>query len=125
MDSQQNNTSDALTAGQTGRQSEMFANRIAKNLKHLRKWAQSAGIDCFRIYDRDIPELPFALDLYADRAHLQEYSKPVLDAPAQRRWLAAMHEAAARALKLPLTSVALKARHGQRPDEQYRRLAAS
>jgi len=125
MDSQQNNTPGAPNADQTARQAEMFANRIAKNVKHLRKWAKSAGVECFRIYDRDIPELPFALDLYADRAHLQEYSKPVMDARAQRRWLTAMHEAAAGALKLPLKSVALKERHGQRPDEQYRKLAAS
>ena len=125
MDSQQNNTSDTFSADQTVRQAEMFANRIAKNTRHLRKWAKQAGVECFRIYDRDIPELPFALDLYSNRAHLQEYSKPVMDVREQRRWLTAMHEAAARALKLPLNSVALKQRHGQRPDEQYRKLAAS
>ena len=125
MDSQQYNTSDAVTADQTVRQAEMFANRIAKNARHLRKWAKNAGVECFRIYDRDIPELPFALDLYSDRAHLQEYSKPVMDVHAQRRRLTAMHEAAAGALKLPLESVVLKQRHGQRPDDQYRKLAAS
>jgi 23S rRNA (cytosine1962-C5)-methyltransferase len=125
MDSQQNNTSEVQGAAPTVRQAEMFANRVAKNVKHLRKWAKNAGIECFRIYDRDIPELPFALDLYADRAHLQEYSKPLMDGRAQRQWLAAMHEAAARALGLPLKNVFVKQRHGQRPDEQYRKLAAS
>ena len=125
MDSQQYNTSDAESAGQAARQAEMFANRIAKNVKHLKKWARNAGVECFRIYDRDIPELPFALDLYADRAHLQEYSKPAMDVRAQRRWLSAMREAAARALSLPLQSVTLKQRHGQRPDEQYRKRATS
>ena len=125
MDSQQNNTPAAASEEQTVHQAEMFANRIAKNAKHLRKWARKAGVECFRVYDRDIPELPFALDLYADRAHLQEYSKPAMDVRAQRRWLAAMHEAAARALDLPLKSVTLKQRHGQSPDEQYRKLAAS
>ncbi len=103
----------------------MFANRVAKNVKHLRKWAKNAGIECFRIYDRDIPELPFALDLYADRAHLQEYSKPLMEGRAQRQWLGAMHEATAQALGLPSKNVVLKQRHGQRPDEQYRKLAAS
>ena len=58
-------------------QAEMFANRIAKNHRHLRKWANREGIDCFRVYDRDIPELPFALDVYLDRALLHEYSRPV------------------------------------------------
>jgi 23S rRNA (cytosine1962-C5)-methyltransferase len=125
MDSQQNNTSTTVVPDQTVHQAEMFANRISKNTKHLKKWAKNAGIECFRIYDRDIPELPFALDLYGDRAHLQEYSKPTMDVCAQRRWLTAMHEAAARALNIPLERVTLKQRHGQRPDDQYRRLAAS
>ena len=125
MDSQQNNTPDGLSAEQTARHAEMLANRISKNARHLKKWAKNASVECFRIYDRDIPELPFVLDLYADCAHLQEYSKPVMDVRAQQRWLTAMHEAAANALRLPLKSVVLKQRHGQRPDEQYRKLAAS
>ena len=125
MDSQQNNTPDGTDAGKTLRQTEMFANRIMKNHKHVGKWARNSGIECFRVYDRDIPELPFALDIYADRAHLQEYSRPVMDDSAQRRWTAAMHEAAAHALALPPSSVALKQRHGQRPDQQYRKLANS
>ncbi len=125
MNSQQNNTFEGEIREQTNRQVEMFANRVAKTYKHIKKWAKSAGVECFRVYDRDIPELPFALDLYFERAHLQEYSKPVLDVGAQRVWLAAMHEAAARSLNLPLKNVTLKQRHGQRPDEQYRKLAAS
>src|SRR5258705_2647295 len=125
MDSQQNNTSPAAIQDQTSRQAEMFANRIAKNYKHLKKWAKSAGVECFRVYDRDIPELPFALDLYSDRAHLQEYRKPVMELRGQRHWLTAMHKAAAQALNIALERVTLKQRHGQRPDDQYRKLAAS
>ncbi len=122
MDSQQNNTS-AQVADATVRQAEMFRNRLAKNAKHLRKWAKKADVECFRVYDRDIPELPFALDVYAGHAHLQEYSRPPMDARAQRRWLSAMHEAAASALGIPPDHVILKQRHGQRPEAQYRQLS--
>jgi len=122
MESQQYNTPEGPVP-QTTRQSEMFANRIAKNHKHLAKWAKNNGIECFRVYDRDIPELAFALDIFADRAHLQQYSAPVMAPGAQRDWLAAMHEAAASALKLPRPSVTLKQRQGQSPDDQYRKLA--
>jgi 23S rRNA (cytosine1962-C5)-methyltransferase len=104
------------------RQAEMFANRITKNVRQLRKWARRHAIECFRVYDRDIPELPFALDLYADRAHLQQYSAPD---PAGCQGLAPLHAAAARGLGLPLERVILKQRHGQRPAAQYRKLAAS
>ena len=103
-------------------QAEMFLNRIGKNYRHLRKWARREGIECFRVYDRDIPELPFALDVYGQRAQLQEYSAPVTDVRAQREWRSAMHAAAAQALEVPLRQVVLKQRHGQRPDAQYRKL---
>ncbi|HVY06585.1 MAG TPA: class I SAM-dependent methyltransferase [Burkholderiales bacterium] len=125
MDSQQNNTPEPGSPEKTLLQAEMLANRLEKNLKHLRKWARNADVECFRIYDRDIPELPFALDLYGSRAHLQAYSKPLLDARAQHRWLSAMHEAAARAIGLAPGDVVLKQRQGQRPEAQYRKLASA
>lgn len=106
-------------------QAEMFANRVAKNLRHTVKWARKQGIEAFRVYDRDIPEIPLALDVYGGRAHLQEYSAPELDPPGQRAWIAAMRQAAAGALGIPVEAVALKQRHGQRPEAQYRRLGGS
>ena len=45
-------------------QSELFANRLAKNLKQLRKWARRSRVTCYRLYDRDIPEIPLACDIY-------------------------------------------------------------
>lgn len=104
---------------------EMFANRVAKNFRHAAKWARKQGIECFRVYDRDIPEIPLALDVYGDHAHLQEYSPPPLNLPGQRAWIAAMHQAAAAALGIPVQRVVLKQRHGQRPDAQYRRVGGS
>lgn len=103
-------------------QAEMFANRVAKNFRHSGRWAKKQGIEAFRVYDRDIPEVPFALDIYGEQAHLQEYSRPVLEPVAQRAWVETMHVAAARALEMPLERVALKQRHGQRPEAQYRRV---
>ena len=44
----------------------MFANRLEKQWKHLRKWARRTGVSSFRLYDRDIPEIPLACDLYTD-----------------------------------------------------------
>jgi len=122
MESQQYNTPEGPGA-QTHRQAEMFANRIAKNHKHLSKWAKNNHVECYRIYDRDIPELAFALDIYAERAHLQQYSEPAMAPETQRDWLTAMHQAAARALGRPLKDITLKQRQGQRPEQQYRKLA--
>jgi 23S rRNA (guanine2445-N2)-methyltransferase / 23S rRNA (guanine2069-N7)-methyltransferase len=61
---------------------QMFANRLAKNLKRLRTWAERQGISCFRIYDADMPEYAFAIDLYgviepeATWLYVQEYAAP-------------------------------------------------
>ncbi|MCR5762567.1 MAG: class I SAM-dependent methyltransferase [Treponema sp.] len=45
-------------------QATLFSNRISKNYKSLKKWARKNKITCYRLYDRDIPEIPLALDLY-------------------------------------------------------------
>jgi 23S rRNA (guanine2445-N2)-methyltransferase / 23S rRNA (guanine2069-N7)-methyltransferase len=72
----------------------MFANRLAKNLKRLRSWAQRAGVSCYRIYDADMPEYAFSIDIYRvlepDEQWLcvQEYAAPAeieLDAVRRRR----------------------------------------
>lgn len=45
-------------------QAEIFKNRISKKFRELKKWARKNRITCFRIYDRDIPEVPLCLDIY-------------------------------------------------------------
>lgn len=42
-------------------------NRIRKNYRHLKKWANRTKTNCFRIYDRDIKEYPLAIDFYDGR----------------------------------------------------------
>ena len=62
--------------------SQMFANRIAKNLKKLASWALREGVSCYRIYDADMPEYSFAIDLYTSHdqsqqwLYVQEYAAP-------------------------------------------------
>lgn len=53
-----------FSADKTQYQAQLFENRLAKNYKQLKKWARKNRITAFRLYDRDIPELPLALDLY-------------------------------------------------------------
>src|SRR4051812_5114945 len=52
-----------------------FANRLRKNARHLRKWAARQRLTAYRVYDRDIPEYPYAVDLYGPLAHLREYPR--------------------------------------------------
>ena len=59
---------------------QMFANRLRKNLDALGKWARREQVSCFRVYDADMPEYSFAIDLYGDGevryAFVQEYAAP-------------------------------------------------
>jgi 23S rRNA (guanine2445-N2)-methyltransferase / 23S rRNA (guanine2069-N7)-methyltransferase len=72
---------------------QMFANRLAKNVKELGHWARREGVACFRLYDADMPEYAFAIDLYqADPAaeggrwlYVQEYAAPASVDPARAR----------------------------------------
>ncbi len=45
-------------------QAHLLKNRVQKKFKLLRKWARKNLVTCFRLYDRDIPEIPLAIDLY-------------------------------------------------------------
>lgn len=54
--------------------SSPFKNRLRKNGRFLRKMAKRTGTDCFRLYDRDIKEYPFAIDFYAGRFLVQHFS---------------------------------------------------
>jgi len=56
--------------------SDEFVNRLRKNMKKMQKWAGKEGVHCYRIYDRDLPEYNFSIDLYEKWVHLQEYAAP-------------------------------------------------
>lgn len=98
-----------------------FANRVGKNARHLAKWARRSSIQCYRVYDRDIPEFAFALDLYGGRAHLQEYQRRAAapDGPAREHWREEVRGAAAEALGLAVERVTLKQRTRRHAGEQH------
>lgn len=99
---------------------EMFANRLKKNLKHLGKWARKNKIECYRLYDADLPDYAVAIDVYADHVHVQEYAPPKLidpDKAVQR--LNDVMQVIPQVLEVPASHVALKLRQKQRGTQQY------
>jgi 23S rRNA (guanine2445-N2)-methyltransferase / 23S rRNA (guanine2069-N7)-methyltransferase len=103
---------------------QMFANRLQKNLKTLGKWAKKADIQCYRLYDADMPEYALAIDLYQDWVHVQEYAPPRSIDPekAQTRLLDAL-AAIPVALGVPQEKVVIKRRERQSGTKQYERQA--
>ncbi len=101
-------------------QAELFAARLRKRAKHLRRWPTRQGITCFRLYERDVPELPFVVDRYEDRLHITEYERPHDRDPAQHaNWLELMVRTAGRTLGVPPANVYFKSRQRQRGKTQH------
>jgi len=80
-------------AARTRPGAQMFANRLAKNLKEMGGWARREGVSCFRLYDADMPEYAFAIDLYQSDPqgqggrwlYVQEYAAPSSVDPARAK----------------------------------------
>jgi 23S rRNA (guanine2445-N2)-methyltransferase / 23S rRNA (guanine2069-N7)-methyltransferase len=102
---------------------EMFANRLRKNLKSLQAWARREDVTCFRVYDADMPEYAFAIDLYGnDERHacVQEYEAPAtVDTQAARARRDEALSVLEEVLALPHERVHLKTRRRQRAGAQY------
>lgn len=99
---------------------QSFSNRLGKNIKHYLKWARRNGIEAWRMYDRDIPQFPFAVDVYGERIHLQEYDTGWKMPPEEyEAWLAEVVEAVACVTGFPETHIHLKRRERQKGTQQY------
>jgi 23S rRNA G2069 N7-methylase RlmK/C1962 C5-methylase RlmI len=103
-------------------QTEMLSNRVKKNARHLAKWAKREGITCWRVYDRDIPELPITIDTYEGALVINDYRH--VDEAGERgggdAWLEDMTSAARTALDATEAFVKQRERLvGRREGHQY------
>lgn len=105
---------------------QMLFNRLEKNYRHLQKWAKNHHISCYRVYDADLPEYAYAIDIYNDYAVLQEYAAPasVPIHKAERRSLEVM-QVVPKVLRLEPDKVVIKQRKQQKGSEQYQKLGQS
>ncbi len=105
-------------------QGELFGRRLTTRAKHLRRWPTKRGITCYRLYDRDIPEVPLAVDRYEDCLHLAEYERPHDRSPGEHAdWLDLMARTAGQVLGVAPSNVFMKRRERQRGTAQYERFA--
>lgn len=103
---------------------EDFANRLRKNLKKFDKWAKQEGIECYRLYDADLPEYNVAVDRYGSKVVVQEYAPPkTVDAQKARQRLFDVINATLAVMELPSNQLILKTRERQKGKNQYQKLA--
>ncbi len=102
-------------------QAAEFRNRLVKMARHYRRWP-GRGIDCFRLYDRDIPNAPLAVDRYGDCLHIAVYEKPdAVESPRREQWIAYLTQTAREALGVPPENTFVKRRRRQTQAAQYTR----
>ncbi|KLU16237.1 MULTISPECIES: bifunctional 23S rRNA (guanine(2069)-N(7))-methyltransferase RlmK/23S rRNA (guanine(2445)-N(2))-methyltransferase RlmL [Xenorhabdus] len=103
---------------------EDYANRLRKNEKKISKWAKQQGIDCYRLYDADLPEYNVAVDRYADKIVVQEYAPPKsVDVNKARQRLFDVISATMNVLGLSSNQLILKTRQRQKGKSQYEKMA--
>lgn len=76
---------------------ELLSNRVKKRFAHLFKKFKKQKIDCFRLYDWDIPEIRAVVDWYAGHVVVGEYVRW----QTGDDWLPYMAQAVAETLKVP------------------------
>jgi 23S rRNA (guanine2445-N2)-methyltransferase / 23S rRNA (guanine2069-N7)-methyltransferase len=109
--------------------SKMFGNRLAKNRKRLAKWAKSKDVSCFRLYDADMPEYSFAIDVYRtiddglEWLYVQEYAAPEeVEAQSVRRRRGEAFAALTDVTGVPNERIRVRTRRRQVQGSQYRKV---
>ncbi|MGQ3890818.1 bifunctional 23S rRNA (guanine(2069)-N(7))-methyltransferase RlmK/23S rRNA (guanine(2445)-N(2))-methyltransferase RlmL [Legionella sp. CNM-4043-24] len=117
-----NNTGrETLSSG-----AQMLANRLKKNQQHLQKWAKREGIHCYRVYDADLPEYAYAIDLYNDYAVLQEYAAPAsIDTQKAERRSLEVRQVVPVALGIAPDRLVVKQRKQQKGTSRYQKMDQS
>jgi len=103
--------------------SEMFANRLKKNIKVLKKWKAKESITSYRIYDADIPEYSASIDLYEDKfLYIQEYAPPA-EIPVQKaeRRLKELVYTAQNVTGVDYKNINVRQKKRQKRGEQYKK----
>lgn len=102
-------------------------NRIKKNYRKLAKFLKKEEIDAFRLYEKDIPEYPFIIDIYSNRAVIYEKGKK-LDLNDQnqlelkRTHLDEITSALRELLEIKKENIHIKERNIQKGKNQYEKL---
>ncbi len=101
--------------------SSPFKNRIRKNYRHIRKWARRTETNCFRIYDRDIKEYPYAIDFYNGKYSIQYFcSKGEEEPPIERKEM--VEEAITSIFTAQPEAIYWRARKRRKMTEQYEKI---
>ncbi len=99
-----------------------FVNRLRKNYKKIGSWTKKNNINCFRLYDRDLPEYNVAIDIYNKWILVQEYQPPAtVDSELAKKRLSLVLSGVREFFQVGRDRVFLKQRKRQRGNSQYQK----
>lgn len=101
----------------------MIKNRLEKNLKKLKPWAQRNKLEAYRLYDRDIPEYPYIVDIYKNHYLIYDKTDPVKD--KDKNYLPEVQSAIAEIFNVGPDSIITKLRVRQEGINQYEKMSES
>ena len=100
-----------------------FGNRLLKNKKNLKGWLKQEQLQCYRLYDADIPEYNVAVDVYGDHLVIHEYTAPAKIEPEKvAKRLQEVVYFAPKVLGVDTENVIIKTRAKQKGKDQYQRV---
>jgi 23S rRNA (cytosine1962-C5)-methyltransferase len=89
----------------------MFGNRLEKVFSHLGKRAKRLGIGCYRLYDHDLPEFPFCIEVYEQNIYVAEYKRRHgMSEEEHDEWMEKSIEVICKILKVDKEKIYLKLR---------------
>jgi len=104
---------------------QMFANRLQKVYKHKSKLAKRQNVACYRVYDHDMPEFPFCIELYEDKVYLAEYlRRHGMTDEEHETWLDECIALISQLLSVPVDKIYVRQRRrmSHRSENQYEKL---
>ena len=106
---------------------EMAYNRLMKSLKEITPLRKEQGVECYRIYDADMPEYSASIDIYMGKwVVVSEYAAPdTIDPEDAKRRLGELVRATEKATGIDEDFIYVKERSRQKGKGQYTRLAAN
>ena len=89
----------------------MFRNRLIKMFRHVGKQAKRLGVNCYRVYDHDLPEFPFCIEFYGDKLYVAEYKRRHnMTEEEHDEWMEKSLEVICEVLVVPKENIFLKLR---------------
>ncbi|WP_372652667.1 class I SAM-dependent methyltransferase [Halobacteriovorax sp.] len=96
-------------------------NKLNKNLKHKRKWAKRNNLESYRLYDKEIPQYPYLIDVYKEKVLVYDRRIEKIDADKPENY-DQMIEALTELFNISSEKIIIKKRIIQTKEQKYEKL---